>query len=305
LIHRNTGAIENGFYVLGTAEVPVYLLDGPKPILFDAGVTCLSDLYIQDAKQVLGGRQPEMLFLTHMHFDHCGAVSELKSAFPNLTVAASRRAAEIAGRPNAIKLIGKLNDGVVALAKAIGYEGARRIPFEPFEVDVILADDQVIALGGKQTIQAVPSPGHTRDFLSYYVQDKKLLIPSENVGCASGDGKVFAEFLTDYYAYLDTVNRLGQWEVKILAAGHYSVYTGRGEIRRVFEKTLKAAEDLKQLVDRLLESEGSDIERILRMVKATEYDPVAEPKQGEPGYILNTRTRIAHLAELKGLGKTL
>jgi len=39
------GKITTDFYMLGHPVAPVYLLDGPKPALFDAGFTTLASLY--------------------------------------------------------------------------------------------------------------------------------------------------------------------------------------------------------------------------------------------------------------------
>jgi hypothetical protein len=48
-----TGKIIDEFYVLGYASVPVYLLDGPLPALFDAGFTGLAQVYQKGILEVL------------------------------------------------------------------------------------------------------------------------------------------------------------------------------------------------------------------------------------------------------------
>jgi hypothetical protein len=68
LIHmriQQTGKIVDDFYVVGNAHVPVYLLDGPRPVLFDAGFTTLSSSYEQDIKEILKKRTPAYLLNTH------------------------------------------------------------------------------------------------------------------------------------------------------------------------------------------------------------------------------------------------
>ena len=83
------GKIIDDFYVLGHANFPVYLLDGPKPALFDAGFMALAKCYEQDIKKILGSRSPAYLFLTHSHFDHVGAACYLKKVWPDLQIAGS------------------------------------------------------------------------------------------------------------------------------------------------------------------------------------------------------------------------
>jgi len=83
MILRDTGPVINGFFVTGNAQFPVYLMDGPQPVLFDGGVTAAGILYEHDIRSILGSAEPALLFLTHAHWDHCGAVGRLKSAFPH------------------------------------------------------------------------------------------------------------------------------------------------------------------------------------------------------------------------------
>lgn len=77
MIIQETGEIDDGFYVVGSASVPVYLLAGPVSVLFDAGLTAGEFLYEAGIRQVLGERVPEYLFLTHSR----DAVSHIENSF--------------------------------------------------------------------------------------------------------------------------------------------------------------------------------------------------------------------------------
>ena len=184
------GEVVPGFHVLGSWHTPSYLWAGPKPVLFDAGMSFLGDLYVKHARRVLGERSPEILFLTHAHFDHCGAASTLRDAFPGLCIAASARAAEIVQRPGALELIRKLNEEARILAPVIEVDHPAPEGFRPFQVDTILADGDEIELGGGQVVRVLATPGHTRDFLSYYLPGPKVLVASEAVGCATISGDI-------------------------------------------------------------------------------------------------------------------
>ena len=60
---QETCEIGNGFYVIGSVNVPVYLLDGPVPVLFDAGMTTGTFINEAGIRKVLGGSAPEYLRL--------------------------------------------------------------------------------------------------------------------------------------------------------------------------------------------------------------------------------------------------
>ena len=95
MVFSKTGRVQDDFYVLGHTWMPIYLLDGERPVLFEAGLTCLGRIYEEAIRSVLSDRQPEILFLTHVHYEHCGATSYLKEVFPSLQVGASPQAAQI------------------------------------------------------------------------------------------------------------------------------------------------------------------------------------------------------------------
>ena len=296
MIFDKTGEVVPGFYVLGAGEVPCYLLTGDRPVLFDAGFSVFGPLYEQAVKEILGSRSPEILFLTHVHFDHCGAAAYLQKAFPGLHIAASQRAAEIVRRPNARKLMAELNDSAADTVRKWKPELHLSEPFQPFEVDRVLADGDRLELGSGLSLQVIATPGHTWDFLSYYIPERKILIASEAVGCADSRGYVVSEFLVDFEAYLKSLSRLAALDVDTLCQGHRLVYTG-SDVADYFRRSLRTASEFKNQVVDLLTREGGDIRRVVEWIKADEYDSRPEPKQPEPAYRINLEARVKHLAE--------
>lgn len=295
MIFRQTGEVCPGFHVLGSRHTPVYLLDGRRPALFDSGMTFLGDLYADGVRRALDGRTPELLFLTHVHFDHCGAASALLDAFPDLRVAASPQAADILKRPGALRTIRALNEDALALAETLGVTAPRLAPFRPFAVDTLLTDGDELEIDAGLTVRVLATPGHTRDFLSYYVPQKRILVASEAAGCAHRSGRMIAEFVADYDGYLASLRRLAELDVDVLCQGHEQVYVGR-DVRAFLDESLRETERFRAWVEELLEAEEGDVGRVVARVKAAQYDPIPEPKQPEPAYLLNTEARVKHLA---------
>ena len=296
MIFTETGYVGEGLYVLGSSRMPSYLIKGNPSVIFDAGLSCLGPAYRKDLEKILGGAAPEILFLTHVHFDHCGSAAYLKESFPEMTIAASQQAAEILNRPNALDLMTKLN-----LAAA---EGMRRLSpdivsqecFQAFTIDRVLSDGERIELGDLQ-IEVLATPGHTRDMLSYYLPKQKILIAAEAGGAADGTGYLITEFLSGYQDYLDSINRLAGLEVEFFCQGHGVVFAGQ-EAQGFFQRSLKAAQEFRAMVDGILREEGGDIQKTVLRVKAVEYDPKPQPKQPEPAYLINIQARVKHLAQL-------
>ncbi len=93
MIFTDTGHVGKGLYVLGSSRMPSYLIKGNPSVIFDAGISCLGPAYRNDLIRILDGSSPDFLFLTHVHFDHCGSAAYLKKAFPGLTIAGSKQSA--------------------------------------------------------------------------------------------------------------------------------------------------------------------------------------------------------------------
>lgn len=302
MIFTGTGEVANGLYVLGSRDFPVYLLGAEKPVLFDAGIVKLGRIYEDEIKAVLGKSDPRLLLLTHMHFDHCGSVSHLKSVFPGLKVCASRKASEIIRRPNAVKLIQALSEN--AADALSGIDGTRLLnkPFEPFDVEMVLEDGDIIESEDGLTVQAFSTPGHTWDFLSYYIPERRILIASEAAGCMAYSGIISTACLTDFGVYLSSLDRLASLEVEVLCLGHISVCLGE-DAKTFLDRSIETALHFKILVKELWEDENGEINRVMERVKDVEYDPIPLPKQPEPAYLANLEARVRSIAVYLGLEK--
>lgn len=298
MIIDKIGHIQNNFYYLGLIECPIFLLDGPEPVIFDAGVTCAGKIYVEAIRSILGQRQPAWLCLTHVHWDHCGTASYLQKAFPELKIAATSIAANILQRPNALSLINKLNQGMLEQMRSTpGLDPSllNMEPFAPFKIDRELADGQTIEIGGT-TLQVLATPGHTQDHHSFYLPHEKILIAGEAAGIFYSHNVITPEFTSDYDAYLTSLRRLASLPVEILAQGHYYILAGEEEIRTFFAKSIKETISFKDRVMELLDEETGNLERVIHTMKAERYDAVPDLKQPEVTYLINLRAKIAHLA---------
>ena len=291
MIIKNTGKIIDDLYMVGTPAMPVYLLDGEKPAIFDAGLAFFGKIYADGIRQVLGRRNLQYCFLTHSHFDHCGSVSFLKKEFSDLKVMASAKAKKVLGRPNALALIRKLTRANEPLAKTIGIELFEFQRFEPFEVDVTLKDGEFIKLSPDLTVQVVETPGHTRDCLSYFIPQKKVLLCSEAAGVPDATGYIVSEALVDFDQYYESMSRLSEVEFDVLCLGHRLVLIGQ-DANDYFQKSMTHCRDFLNLVESSLIEEGGNVQKVLAQIKTIQYDPIQGPKQSEPAYLLNLEAKV-------------
>ena len=299
MFFRSTGQVKDNFYILGQAIYPVHLLDGPHPVLFEGGTSCAGKLYVDAIRSILGDRQPEILFLTHVHWDHCGAVSYLKAAFPKMKIAASLQAVQILQRPRALELIAKLNkDAQGILSNLPGIDSSRLLDgsFYPFEVDILIADRQIFDLGRGSSVEVLATPGHTRDHHSYYISDQKVLVAGDAAGTIDSSGNIMCEFLYDYKAYITTIAKLAALPIEVFCQGHRLVVAGRDEVKDFFNSSMREAVRFKNLVFKLLNEECGSTDRVVQRIKKEHYDNIPEPKQPEIPYLINLTAQVKHLA---------
>ncbi|MGE5404433.1 MAG: MBL fold metallo-hydrolase [Candidatus Saccharibacteria bacterium] len=299
MIFSTLGHIQNNVYNLGLTECPIFLLDTPTPVIFDAGISCAVKLYAEGIRLILGERQPAVLFLTHVHWDHCGAVSYLKNSFPQMKVAASYLAVDILKRPNALALISRLNENMLdGIRSTPGLDPSflNDEPFSSFEIDIKLQDRRVINLGEGTVIEVLATPGHTQDHMSFYLPSQETLIAGEAAGVYYGPETVSTEFVSNYDAYLSSLQRLSTLPIEVFCQGHYQHLLGRDEISAFFKRSIYETMHFKTRVLDLLEQENGLIERVIQRVKAERYDMIKGPKQPEGPYLLNLKAQVAHLA---------
>jgi len=301
LIINKTGLAADGLYVTGFTWSPTYLLAANTAVLFEAGFSCMGKLYERDIKKSLSHQNPEFLFLTHVHYDHCGAASHFKKIFPNLKICASQRAYQIMQRENAVGLMSSLSQYVIPLiAKLPEIQKEELImePFQPFDIDIVFNEEQIINIDDEFSVQVFITPGHTRDMLSYYIPERKILIATESAGCLGRNNRIVSEFLVDYDAYIKTLKRFSTLDIETFCQGHHFVFTG-DDVQSFFANSLHTAKSFKKHVDELLDREKESIDRVVDTIKSEEYDTNQGVKQPERAYLLNLKTQITHLAAIR------
>lgn len=284
------GEIAYGIHMLGHRAMPVFLVDGDRPALFDAGLAFLGPLYARQIRQALNDRQPAWCFLTHSHFDHCGAVAYLKIQFPQMKVVCSKKAADVFGRPHAISLISELNHFAAGMAADLGVDPGDT-HFEPFGVDATAGEGDRFVISPDLTVRAMETPGHTWDFLSYFIPQRKLLVASEALGTPDETGYIVTDCLVDYDVHYQSMQRLGSLDVETLCLGHIYSCTG-SDARRHMAESLAQSRRFRGMVEQFLDAENGHIPAVMKRVKAIEWDGKPGLRQPEPAYVLNLEARV-------------
>ncbi|MBO5424480.1 MAG: MBL fold metallo-hydrolase [Lachnospiraceae bacterium] len=105
--------------------------------------------------------KPVAILLTHGHFDHVGAVKDLKAAYPDIKIYAGVEEEDILKRP-------ELN-----LSMMFGANMS-------LEADCYVADGEEIELLGTQ-IKCINVPGHTKGGTCFYFADDRMVFSGDTL----------------------------------------------------------------------------------------------------------------------------
>ncbi len=298
MIIDKIGHISGPLYMLGIPVIPVFLLDGRNPAIIDAGFYTLGEMYVRALKEILQDRQPAYCLLTHSHFDHCGSAAVLKRHFPDMKLVASERAKITLEKPGAINLIRQLTQASLEMGRKNGYVQNDQTGFEAFDVNMTVSDGDELEIGPEMTLQVIDTPGHTRDCLSYYVPQKRILFSSEATGIMDPTGYIVSDCLADYDLYVRSMEKLGRLDIETLCLGHRYVLTG-DDARNYIPSSLKFCQLFREMVITFMSEEKGDMNRVIPRIKHLEYDTKPEPRLPEPAYLINLAARIRAVMERK------
>lgn len=297
MIIRKAGPIVEGLYALADIDLPAWLVAAETPALFDAGITFMGPSYLREIRQHLGDeKRLRWVFITHAHFDHSGTAPYLKRHIPGLKVAASRPAADIFKKPNAVNLIQSLSRDYEEQHKAL-FE-SENVFFDALEVDRVLEDGETVDLGGAWVFRVIATPGHTRDGISFYFPGIKALICGEAAGVPDRNFRIHPEFLASYRDYVASLEKLASLDVEVIMLSHHYVLTeadARSYLKKSLESTFAFAERIRRY---LAESDGSR-ESVVKRIFEEDHQDTGAIQQAERPYLINLAAKVKAVAENK------
>ena len=283
---RQKGRFSNSLTVLVDVWMPVYAVQREsRVVLVDAVITCLYPKLKRELEDY--SFKPSLLLLTHSHFDHIGVAGYLKRDFPEMRIGASPVAAGVLQKEKALKLISTLEDEAARLA------GEEPLPFIPFNVDLLLKEGQAI-----DGIKVLETPGHTRCSLSYFFPEEKLLFVGDALGVVEEDGYIRPQFLSDYRAYLASIEKISSLLPLNIVMGHGGIIPEE-ESEDFLKKIKERTEEFASQILELYRKEG-DPEKVFDIIFQEEYVG-RKLNQPEQSYSINLRAMIKAVLKAEGI----
>ncbi len=157
-------------------------------------------------------RDLERIVLTHFHDDHAGSAADLASWAGAAVIAGGADSAFVRGVEP-----GPLPAFTAAEKRLHAAVAGDLTPADPCPVDLEVADQDVLPIGGGGVVFAVP--GHTPGSIALHLPAAGLLLTGDTIAEHQG-GVVLGPFNTDRDQAWRSLERLASLEVDVACFGH-------------------------------------------------------------------------------------
>lgn len=259
--------------------------DGTTSILFD---TCFGFNGYQMAdkvKELLGERKLDYIFLSHSHYDHVLGAPYVLKYYPEATVVAGEYAAKIFSKPTARAVMRDLDRKYAETCGITEYEDL----IDELKVDVTVNDGDVITCGD-MNFTVISLPGHTKDSIAFYLQEKKFLLGSETLGGYFGNNTYLPFFLVGYQMSLDAFERVNAMDIDYMLLPHYGV-VDKEETQRFLKNAEWVFRDTAKNVVEIYKA-GGTVEDGVEYYKSRFYTGIVAPYYPINAFRLNTSIMV-------------
>ncbi len=207
-----------------------------KWALIDAGMPKSGSAIIEAVEDRFGkGSKPEVILLTHGHFDHIGSIVHLLEHWPGVPVYAHPLEFPFLTGRQAYPEPDPTVEGGGLLAKI-----SKLYPYEPINIEPVLLQlppDGIVP--GLPEWAWVHTPGHSPGHVSFFRKNDKTLIAGDAFVTVKQDSfyKVLIQkeevqgpppyFTTDWPAAKESVQKLAALEPELVIAGHGQYMEGQ------------------------------------------------------------------------------
>ncbi len=235
-------------WMLGTGAYPLYLFRGDREAaIFEGGTGAMGPLLLEQMEKLEIDRElVKQVVITHGHPDHVMAVPLFRKIFPEITVSASKIAAETLSAEKAISFFCRIDSALTDSVMKAGWIERRHRP-KPLDEKKI-AVDRIIAEGDTITVEDVSfdvlqTPGHSDCSLSFHQPEQRVLLVSDATGYYMPEHDCWwPNYFTGYDAYLGSMRRLAKLDAEILCLSHNAVICGADDVRSYFGRAIEATE---------------------------------------------------------------
>lgn len=256
--------------VLGNRHFRIYLAGAERYMLIEAGVSAVVPT-VQRQLRELKHPAVDTIVVMHAHFDHICGLPGLRLLLPGAVAAGSAQAAGTLGKQKVLANFFREDLAMTAVLREQGLveesgggngpavTGGREdaggmadnlalVP-EEIKLDLVLEDGCRSDLGGGVELIFFHAPGHSPCSMAAYCPADEVLFVSDSTGFQIDSGGVFPIFFDGYDAYVDTIKKMAEMPVNVVAVAHEDIVAGRENVKKYFRMVLDCAEKARETIE--------------------------------------------------------
>ena len=250
-INDNTTLIDIKMFTVPNIAA-IYLIESGKTCLIDGGTHTEARKILKQLK-ALNLFPPDMIIITHSHWDHCQAI-------PFLNQRAKKEGKKIEILASA-KAIPNLRDQSYNEVFGTG-------PFNNIEEEIIpLKEGDIVDLNGI-SLEIIETPGHMTDHISIFDEKNKNLFVGDTLGDKISDVIFIPPFMPPYWdmdAFHNSIEKLKRIDFNTITLSHFGSIFGE-EAKNIlddsimnldiwwekFEENIDHLDDISYMIDKVL-----------------------------------------------------
>ncbi len=201
----------------------VYLINcRTKVAMYDCGMAYCNKKLIENIDEQLhkwGKKSIDVIFVSHSHYDHIGALPYILKRWETASVAGAKKSADVFKSKGALALIKKLGEAARD-TYGVGDQLEEEIISEGLRVDIVLEDEEKLELGDKSFI-AYSTPGHTDCSMSYMMMPERILFASESTGILRSPSLTSVAILKSFDQAVESAKKCKSLHAKEIIGSHY------------------------------------------------------------------------------------
>ena len=272
-----------------------------KVAIIDCGMAFCAKEKIAKIKAIIGERPVDYIIVGHSHYDHIGSIPHMKKEWGSVKVISSEYAAGVFDKPNALKTIRGLS---VTAANTYKPNEAGLAEYvddyadSDFHTDIIVKEGDKIELGGV-TLEVIATPGHTRDAISFYIPEWKLIKLDETLGVLTSETTMYPVYLVSYLLAKEAIEKCSKFDIEHISSPHYGIVSDE-MVKGYFALARDTIDECRDLILKAY-YEGKSEEEIVKAFADRYRNDNLVDKQPYEAFMLNTvvtiRTTIKECAE--------
>jgi len=270
-----------------------------KTVLFDCGMAycgektvknikaalALHNASYQDKTGVIGDRTIDYVILSHTHYDHVGALPNIRQQWPDAIIFGAAHAKAVFEKPGAIKMMKQLGEEA-----SVQYsDGNDEILTKGLAVDQIISDGDEIPLGIEKII-VLETRGHTNCSLTFVLEPASIMFTSESTGVLAKSDLMHVAILKSYSDSIASLEKCRNYNPKHIISPHFGIVPEFFK-DRYWSLFLECAEAKKEFICNLHQRGFSSEEILERYIDHNWLDKQAN-EQPKAAFTINTVNMI-------------